>query len=98
VKKALKEHPRECLGRELLSTVDKWQCYTMFAFSHYAAEDTLEKKMEHKSFKALIQAPPLPSTAHTAHAHRTTRHAWCINARHDTTRHDTTHRVICCRC
>jgi hypothetical protein len=29
----------------------------MFAFSHYAAEDTLEKKMEHKSFKALIQAP-----------------------------------------
>lgn len=55
VKKALKEHPRECLGRELLSTVDKWQCYTMFAFSHYAAEDTLEKKMEHKSFKALIQ-------------------------------------------
>jgi hypothetical protein len=56
VKKALKEHPRECLGRELQSTVDKWQCYTMFAFSHYAAEDTLEKKMEHKSFKALIQA------------------------------------------
>ncbi|ELR11035.1 RhoGAP domain containing protein [Acanthamoeba castellanii str. Neff] len=46
---ALKEHPRECLGRELLSTVDKWQCYTMFAFSHYAAEDTLEKKMEHNA-------------------------------------------------
>ena len=77
MKKALKEHPRECLGRELLSTVDKWQCYTMFAFSHYAAEDTLEKKMEHKSFKALIQAPPSPQP-HTTHTHAP---------------HDTTHMV-----